>query len=134
MTKISNHGGFINSQINETVEEREQVVNSYNHGQCDVLFITPEPVSQKEDFIQLLSQLKVGLFFVDEAHCISDWGHDFVRIIGVFISFFKFLQENIAVLATTATANERVIADVANQLGDCGRSSWRFTKRISPST
>lgn len=108
----------INSQINSTPEEKEIVVNQCNLGQCDVLFITPEQL-QKEDFIQLLSQLKVGLFVVDEAHCISDWGHDFRPDYRRIHQLFQILPKNIAVLATTATANERVIADVANQLGDC---------------
>lgn len=108
----------INSQINKTVKEREQIVNRCNHRQCDVLFITPEQL-QKEDFIQLLSQLKIGLFVVDEAHCISDWGHDFRPDYRRIHQLLQILPKNIAVLATTATANERVIADVANQLGDC---------------
>jgi len=62
----------------------------------------------------------VGLFVVDEAHCISDWGHDFRpdyrRIVGVL----NALPPNIPVLATTATANDRVVEDVAVQLGNLG--------------
>jgi ATP-dependent DNA helicase RecQ len=108
----------INSQINKTNEERENVVNRCNSGECDVVFITPEQL-QKVGFIQLLSQLKVGLFVVDEAHCISDWGHDFRPDYRRIHQLLQILPKNIAVLATTATANNRVIADVAEQLGDC---------------
>ncbi|MCU4885129.1 RecQ family ATP-dependent DNA helicase [Bacillus cereus] len=108
----------INSQINSTFDERELVVSRCNRGECDVLFITPEQL-QKEDFIQLLSQLKVGLFVVDEAHCISDWGHDFRPDYRRMHQLLQILPKNIAVLATTATANNRVIDDVARQLGDC---------------
>lgn len=108
----------INSQTNSTFDEREFVVNRCNRGECDVLFITPEQL-QKEDFIQLLSQLKVGLFVVDEAHCISDWGHDFRPDYRRIHQLLQILPENIAVLATTATANNRVIKDVAKQLGNC---------------
>jgi ATP-dependent DNA helicase RecQ len=108
----------INSQINRTPEERELVVDQCNRGECDVLFITPEQL-QKEDFIKLLSQLRVGLFVVDEAHCISDWGHDFRPDYRRIHQLLQILPKNIAVLATTATANNRVIVDVARQLGDC---------------
>lgn len=108
----------INSQFNETKEERMHVINQCNSGECDVLFITPEQL-QNEGFVQLLSQLEVGLFVVDEAHCISDWGHDFRPDYRRINYLFQMLPENIAVLATTATANDRVIEDVATQLGEC---------------
>lgn len=108
----------INSQINKTLEEREQVIDRCNAGQCDVLFITPEQL-QHVEFIDLLSRLKVGLFVVDEAHCISDWGHDFRPDYRRIHQLLQILPQNISVLATTATANDRVIADVSQQLGDC---------------
>ncbi|MFD2657936.1 RecQ family ATP-dependent DNA helicase [Gracilibacillus thailandensis] len=108
----------INSQINKTTEERVNVVNRCNAGECDVLFITPEQL-QNEDFVRLLSQLEIGLFVVDEAHCISDWGHDFRPDYRRIHHLLQILPENIAVLATTATANNRVIEDVAAQLGEC---------------
>lgn len=108
----------INSQINKTKEERANVVSRCNAGQCDVLFITPEQL-QNEDFVTLLSQLEIGLFVVDEAHCISDWGHDFRPDYRRIHHLLQILPENIAVLATTATANNRVVEDIAAQLGEC---------------
>lgn len=108
----------INSQINKTVGERELVIDRCNNGQCDVLFITPEQL-QKETFIELLSRLKVGLFVVDEAHCISDWGHDFRPDYRRIHQLLRILPQGIAVLATTATANDRVISDIVKQLGEC---------------
>lgn len=108
----------INSQQNSKHEERQKLVWRCNNGQCDVLFITPEQL-QKEEFIQLLSQLKIALFVVDEAHCISDWGHDFRPDYRRIRQLLNNLPSNIGVLATTATANNRVIEDVAKQLGDC---------------
>lgn len=108
----------INGQINKTLEERELVVNRCNNGQCDVLFITPEQL-QKEEFVKLLSRLKVGLFVVDEAHCISDWGHDFRPDYRRIHQLLRILPKGIAVLATTATANNRVISDIVKQLGEC---------------
>ncbi|WP_227938312.1 RecQ family ATP-dependent DNA helicase [Alkalihalobacillus deserti] len=108
----------INSQVNKTNGEKKEVINRCNTGACDVLFITPEQL-QNNAFIELLSQLEVGLFVVDEAHCISDWGHDFRPDYRRIHSLIQILPKNIPVLATTATANNRVIEDVAKQLGDC---------------
>lgn len=108
----------INSQINRTFEEKEQVINRCNAGQCDVLFITPEQL-QHVEFMDLLSRLKVGLFVVDEAHCISDWGHDFRPDYRRIHQLLQILPQNISVLATTATANDRVIEDISRQIGDC---------------
>jgi ATP-dependent DNA helicase RecQ len=108
----------INSQINNMLEEKERVIERCNQQQCDVLFITPEQL-QNEEFVHLISRLKVGLFVVDEAHCISDWGHDFRPDYRRIHQLLQILPKNIAVLATTATANNRVIEDVAKQLGEC---------------
>lgn len=108
----------INGQQNSKQSEREWLVRRCNNGQCDVLFITPEQL-QKEEFIQLLSRLKIALFVVDEAHCISDWGHDFRPDYRRIRQLLNSLPSNIGVLATTATANYRVIEDVAKQLGNC---------------
>lgn len=108
----------INSQQNKTQLERIEVIERCNNGQCDVLFITPEQL-QKEEFIRLLSQLRIALFVVDEAHCISDWGHDFRPDYRRIRQLLDILPNNVGVLATTATANDRVIQDISNQLGNC---------------
>ncbi|TCI73374.1 RecQ family ATP-dependent DNA helicase [Exiguobacterium sp. SH0S7] len=108
----------INSQQNKTQVERIEVIERCNNGQCDVLFITPEQL-QKEEFIRLLSQLRIALFVVDEAHCISDWGHDFRPDYRRIRQLLDILPNNVGVLATTATANDRVIQDISNQLGNC---------------
>jgi len=88
--------------------------------QIDILYISPERLSNQKfvDGILLPIANAIGLFVVDESHCISDWGHDFRvdyrRIIGVL----RQLPSSLPVIATTATANNRVIADVEQQLGD----------------
>ena len=85
----------------------------------DVLLISPERLANDDFRERVLQQVanRIGLFVVDEAHCISDWGHDFRpdyrRIVGVL----QALPRNIPILATTATANDRVVKDVAHQLG-----------------
>ena len=60
---------------------------------------------------------KIGLFVVDEAHCISDWGHDFRPDYQRITRILKQMPPNMPVLATTATANDRVVADIKNQIG-----------------
>ena len=86
----------------------------------DVLLISPERLGNEAFANRILPAIQgsIGLFVVDEAHCISDWGHDFrpdYRRIGRIL---RSLSPSIPVLATTATANDRVVADVAEQLGE----------------
>ncbi|MHB9101835.1 MAG: helicase-related protein, partial [Sulfuricella sp.] len=87
--------------------------------EIDLLLISPERLAN-DDFVAntlLPIAARIGLLVIDEAHCISDWGHDFrpdYRRIGQIL---RLLPRNIAVLATTATANRRVEADVGDQLG-----------------
>ena len=86
----------------------------------DVLLISPERLGNEAFANRILPAIQgsIGLFVVDEAHCISDWGHDFrpdYRRIGRIL---RSLSPAIPVLATTATANDRVVADVAEQLGE----------------
>ena len=88
-------------------------------GQVDLLLISPERLANDEFVAGTLQAIaaRIGLLVIDEAHCISDWGHDFrpdYRRVGQVLAR---LPGNIAVLATTATANRRVEADVAAQLG-----------------
>ncbi len=85
----------------------------------DLLLISPERLANDVFVVGTLQPIaaRIGLLVIDEAHCISDWGHDFrpdYRRIGQILSL---LPSNIAVLATTATANKRVAQDVATQLG-----------------
>ena len=85
----------------------------------DVLLISPERLAN-DDFVNrcLLPILnRVGLFVVDEAHCISDWGHDFRPDYRRIVRILRALPRNIPVLATTATANDRVVEDIIEQLG-----------------
>jgi ATP-dependent DNA helicase RecQ len=87
--------------------------------QVDLLLISPERLANDAFVTGTLQAIasRIGLLVVDEAHCISDWGHDFrpdYRRIGQVIAR---LPANISVLATTATANRRVEQDVAAQLG-----------------
>jgi ATP-dependent DNA helicase RecQ len=86
----------------------------------DVLLISPERLNNARFREQLLVPLtsRTGLFVVDEAHCISDWGHDFRPDYRRITRVLSLLPAGAPVLCTTATANDRVIADIIAQLGD----------------
>src|SRR4029079_9262572 len=84
----------------------------------DLLLISPERLNNPQfrgEMLPLFAE-RVGLLVVDEAHCISDWGHDFRPDYRRLQEMLERLPEGVAVLCTTATANDRVVADVAEQL------------------
>jgi ATP-dependent DNA helicase RecQ len=97
---------------------------SIHRGDVDVLLVSPERLNNPEFRDEVLPRLAAaaGLLVVDEAHCISDWGHDFRPDYRRIRTMLADLPEGIPVLATTATANARVTADVAEQLSITGRS------------
>jgi len=107
--------------INSTnVEQWEEIQTAVNAGEVDVLLVSPERLNNPGFRDEVLPRLAAtcGLLVVDEAHCISDWGHDFRPDYRRIRTLLADLPAGIPVLATTATANARVSADVAEQLGD----------------
>ena len=86
----------------------------------DILLVSPERLANEKFRENVLSRIadRVGLFVVDEAHCISDWGHEFRPDYRRIVRVLQALPRMIPVLATTATANDRVVADVMAQLGE----------------
>src|SRR5215468_11245277 len=92
-------------------------------GQADVLLVSPERLNNPSFRDQVLPELSrsAGLVVVDEAHCISDWGHDFRPDYRRLQTLLDALPAGIPVLATTATANARVTRDVVEQLGIGGQ-------------
>ncbi|MBO9522781.1 MAG: RecQ family ATP-dependent DNA helicase [Nocardioidaceae bacterium] len=105
--------------INSTnVEEWQQVHERIAAGEVDLLLVSPERLNNpnfRDDVLPRLTE-SAGLLVVDEAHCISDWGHDFRPDYRRIRQMLGDLPSGIPVLATTATANARVTADVAEQL------------------
>jgi len=87
--------------------------------QADALLISPERLANDRFVEELLLPVanRIGLMVVDEAHCISDWGHDFRPDYRRLVNILKLMPPNMPVLGTTATANNRVLDDVKNQLG-----------------
>ncbi len=110
------HAATINSG---NVTEWEEIHRQVADGAVDVLLVSPERLNNPDFRDQVLPSLArdAGLVVVDEAHCVSDWGHDFRPDYRRIRTLVADLGEGIPVLATTATANDRVVADVAAQLG-----------------
>ena len=107
--------------INSTNSEQwEPVHQQIAAGEVDVLLVSPERLNNPGFRDEVLPRLAAtcGLLVVDEAHCISDWGHDFRPDYRRIRTLLGDLPAGVPVLATTATANARVTADVAEQLGD----------------
>ncbi|MFF7167318.1 RecQ family ATP-dependent DNA helicase [Streptomyces sp. NPDC008086] len=100
-------------------EEWDTIYEEVERGETDVLLVSPERLNSVDFRDQLLPKLAAttGLLVVDEAHCISDWGHDFRPDYRRLRAMLAALAPGVPVLATTATANARVTADVAEQLG-----------------
>ncbi|WP_278314718.1 RecQ family ATP-dependent DNA helicase [Lolliginicoccus levis] len=94
-------------------------------GEIDVLLVSPERLNNPDFRDQVLPHLAedAGMVVVDEAHCVSDWGHDFRPDYRRIRTLVAGLRGDVPVLATTATANDRVVADIAAQLGVAGSSS-----------
>src|SRR3954467_486686 len=119
-------------------EEWDEVRELLEDDAVDLLLISPERLNNpsfRDEMLPLFAA-RVGLVVVDEAHCISDWGHDFRPDYRRIEELLARLPAGVAVLGTTATANARVVADVERELGGgapvrtyrgpLGRRSLRF--------
>ena len=100
------------------VTDWEEIAETLEQDLLDVLLVSPErlvnPRFRDTQLPHLLA--RAGLVVIDEAHCISDWGHDFRPDYRRIRSLIQELPDRVPVLATTATANQRVVTDVAEQL------------------
>ncbi len=110
------HAATINSS---TMDSWTQVQDQVAAGEVDVLLVSPERLNNPDFRDAVLPALTAtaGMLVVDEAHCISDWGHDFRPDYRRLRTLLADLPAGVPVLATTATANDRVVHDVAEQLG-----------------
>lgn len=102
-------------------DEWSEIEERLKNGQVDVLMVSPERLANQRFHNRTLPAIYngggIGLLVIDEAHCISDWGHDFRPDYRRIVRIVENLPRNLPVIATTATANNRVVADVQEQLG-----------------
>lgn len=120
------HAATINSS---NVAEWDDIHRRVHAGDLDVLLVSPERLNNPDFRDAVLPALAkdAGLVVVDEAHCVSDWGHDFRPDYRRIRTLIAELGADIPVLATTATANDRVVEDVAAQLGVGGSEAGNDT-------
>jgi ATP-dependent DNA helicase RecQ len=107
----------INSSNNE---QWQQIQSELASNQVEVLLISPERLANNDFRQKILANMadNIGLLVIDEAHCISDWGHDFRPDYRRIVRVLQAIPSNVPVLAITATANDRVVNDVKSQLGE----------------
>ncbi len=113
--------GVRSATINSTnLDDWSEIEAAMNAGEIDLLCISPERLNNAGFVRRVLPRLAagLGLLVIDEAHCISDWGHDFRPDYRRIRDAIANLPPGTPVIATTATANARVCTDVADQLGD----------------
>ncbi|EEV9038009.1 MULTISPECIES: RecQ family ATP-dependent DNA helicase [Enterobacterales] len=113
--------GIVAETMNSTnTDDWRSVTQRILNDQIDCLLISPERLAN-DNFIESVLQPiadRIALMVIDEAHCISDWGHDFRPDYRRIVNILRQLPANTPVLGTTATANNRVVEDIQTQLGD----------------
>ncbi len=103
---------YINSTL--SLEEKAEVLKNAENGAYKLLYIAPER-QEDESWQEVVQKMKLGMVVVDEAHCISTWGHDFRPSYRRIVNVVKQLQTDFPVLACTATATLRVQQDIEVQ-------------------
>ena len=104
----------------QNLDQWDQLEADVRSGKVDLLLVSPERLNNtrfRRDVLPDLAE-RAGLLVVDEAHCISDWGHDFRPDYRRINRVLQLLPSSVPVLCTTATANNRVVRDIVEQLGD----------------
>jgi ATP-dependent DNA helicase RecQ len=113
---------FINSTL--SMEEKAEVLDNAERGKYKLLYIAPER-QEDEAWQAVVQRMKLGMVVVDEAHCISTWGHDFRPSYRRIVNVVKQLQTDFPVLACTATATLRVQKDIEVQFDNSRLSVLR---------
>ena len=112
-------------------EEWPQIRRAVRENEADALLISPERLANDEfvESVLLPVASRIGLLVVDEAHCISDWGHDFRPDYRRLVSVLQRMPGSVPILGTTATANDRVVEDIRAQLGNFAIQRGNLVRR-----
>ncbi|MEI7736187.1 MAG: DNA helicase RecQ [Ferruginibacter sp.] len=105
---------FLNSTLNKG--QQKIVKDDLTSGKTKMLYVAPETMT-KEENVEFFKELKISFFAVDEAHCISEWGHDFRPEYRRLREIMDMIDENVPVIALTATATPKVQSDIVKNLG-----------------
>lgn len=108
------HPAFLNNTL--SLRAQETVRNRIKNGEFQILYVAPERLSNPA-FLSAIKSLAIPLIAVDEAHCISEWGHDFRSDYREISAFIERFDQRPTVVALTATATPRVRKDIARSLG-----------------
>lgn len=123
--------GIVAQTMNSTnIDDWQAVTARMLNNEIDCLLISPERLANDRFIETVLVPVadRIGLIVIDEAHCISDWGHDFRPDYRRIVSILRQLPPNTPVLGTTATANNRVVEDIQNQLGEIHIQRGKLTR------
>ncbi|MBX7226158.1 MAG: DNA helicase RecQ [Chitinophagales bacterium] len=108
-SSIDNIAHFLNSSLNK--QQIKQVKDDITEGKTKILYVAPESLV-KEENIDFLKSIKISFVAVDEAHCISEWGHDFRPEYRRIRKMVDGIEDNIPIMALTATATPKVQSDI----------------------
>ncbi|MDW7674352.1 MAG: DNA helicase RecQ, partial [Bacillota bacterium] len=114
LTNMGMPATYINSSLK--ISETKKRIEDVRQGKYKLLYIAPERL-ESEDFLTLISTLQIAFVAVDEAHCVSQWGHDFRPSYRRISAFIKGLPQKPIIAAFTATATEEVKKDIVSLLG-----------------